>query len=380
MLKNKIYKYLTIEIFKNFITILLTFTAIAWTVRAVNFLDLMIEDGYSALIYFKYSMLNISAITTRFIPLSFLLSMVVSITKFERQNELQILWTAGLNKIKIANIFFLIGFLVSFFQIILSVIVNPYVLNKSRGLLKDTKNTQIQSMLKTNDFSDGFDGVTFYIDEKNSNDELINIFIKDINGSLDTIINEAQDSENTTVLAEKGFFFNNKIVLFNGTIQTLNSKKEIKNINFEKTELSIANFSKRTIVNSKIQETSTLKLFTCLMDVESNQSLIKCPHKNSKKTTIETLSRRVGMPLYVPLISVIASFLLIYKKEKKYNFLKKYIVFGFTFIILVFSEILLRYVGFSLTSFMLYFLFPLILLVALYSLLVKNMISERVVK
>jgi len=380
MLKNKIYKYLTIEIFKNFITILLTFTAIAWTVRAVNFLDLMIEDGYSALIYFKYSMLNISAITTRFIPLSFLLSMVVSITKFERQNELQILWTAGLNKIKIANIFFLIGFLVSLFQIILSVIVNPYVLNKSRGLLKDTKNTQIQSLLKTNDFSDAFDGITFYIDEKNSNDELINIFIKDINGSLNTIVNEAQGSENTTVLAEKGFFLNNKIVLFNGTIQTLNSKKEIKNVNFEKTELSIANFSRRTIVNPKIQETSTLKLFTCLMNVESNQSLIKCPHKNSKKTTIETLSRRVGMPLYIPLISVIASFLLIYKKEKKYNFLKKYIVFGFTFIILVFSEILLRYVGFSLTSFMLYFLFPLILLVALYSLLVKNMISERVVK
>ena len=46
MLKNKIYKYLSSEILKNFITILLTFTAIAWVVRAVNFLDLMVEDGY----------------------------------------------------------------------------------------------------------------------------------------------------------------------------------------------------------------------------------------------------------------------------------------------------------------------------------------------
>ena len=76
MLKNKIYKYLSTEIFKNFITILLTFTAIAWTVRAVNFLDLMIEDGYSAGVYFKYSILNISTIVTRFVPLSFLLSLV----------------------------------------------------------------------------------------------------------------------------------------------------------------------------------------------------------------------------------------------------------------------------------------------------------------
>ena len=93
MLKNKIYNYLAGEIFKNFITILLTFTAIAWTVRAVNFLDLMIEDGFSVYIYFKYSLLNISTIVTRFIPLSFLLSMVICILKFERQQELMILWT-----------------------------------------------------------------------------------------------------------------------------------------------------------------------------------------------------------------------------------------------------------------------------------------------
>ena len=106
MLKNKIYKYLTVEIFKNFITILLTFTAIAWTVRAVNFLDLMIEDGYTATIYFKYSLLNISTIASRFVPLSLLLSLIISISKFERQQELLILWTVGLNKIKIINIFF----------------------------------------------------------------------------------------------------------------------------------------------------------------------------------------------------------------------------------------------------------------------------------
>ena len=106
MLKNKIYKYLCSEIFKNFITILLTFSAIAWTVRAVNFLDLMIEDGYSAIIYLKYSLLSFSAIVTRFVPLSLLLSLIISITKFERQQELLILWTVGLNKMKIVNVFF----------------------------------------------------------------------------------------------------------------------------------------------------------------------------------------------------------------------------------------------------------------------------------
>ena len=100
MFKNKIYNYFFNEIFKNFITILLTFTAIAWVVKAVNFLDLMVEDGYASSIYFKYSILNITTIMTRFVPLAFLLSLTFSIVKFERQQELLILWTTGLAKIE----------------------------------------------------------------------------------------------------------------------------------------------------------------------------------------------------------------------------------------------------------------------------------------
>ena len=68
MLKNKIYKYFSIEIIKSFLTILFAFTAIAWTVRAVNFLDLVVENGHSVKTYFLFSLLNMTNILTKFIP------------------------------------------------------------------------------------------------------------------------------------------------------------------------------------------------------------------------------------------------------------------------------------------------------------------------
>jgi len=380
MLKNKIYNYLTIEILKNFITILLTFTTIAWTVKAVNFLDLMIEDGYSAIVYFKYSLLGISSVITKFIPLSFLLSMIVSISKFERQRELLILWTAGLNKLKITNIFFLIGFFIALFQILLSLIVNPLLLNKSRTLLRDTDVKQVDSILRSNDFSDTFKGITFYVDERNSQNELINIFIKDNSGNLSTIISEIDSSKNTTIFSKRGIIADDKLIMFEGTIQTLDEKKEIKNVDFEKTELSISNFSNRTIKQPKIQETSSFELMRCLIDKNVIQKIQNCTFKDNKKIAIEALSRRIGMPLYIPLISVISSFLLIYKKEKKLNFIKKYFVFISAFIILIFAEVLLRYVGFSFINQILYFILPLILLIILYLLLAKIMISERITR
>ncbi len=376
MLKNKIYKYLSTEILKNFITILLTFTIIAWTVRAVNFLDLMIEDGYSAVIYFEYSLLNISTIVTRFIPLSFLLSLIISISKFERQQELLILWSSGLNKIKIVNIFFLISILITLFQIILSLFINPYSLNKSRSLLRETSITQINSILKTNDFSDSFKGVTFYIDKKEKNGDLVNIFIKDDNGSISTVVNEVGKNNSSTIIAKRGITTNNKLILFDGFVQSLNKKKEIKNVNFVKTELSLSNFSTRTIKQPKIQETSTYDLVKCYKS-KIIENLQNCSYQNKKKEVVVNLSRRMGMPLYIPLISIIASFMLIYQKEEKYNYLKKYFIFIFAFIVLLFAEIVLKFTGFSSINFALYFVTPLFLFIVLYALLIKNMTLEN---
>ena len=378
MLKNKIYSYLSREIIKNFITILLTFTVIAWTVRSVNFLDLMIEDGYSAIIYFKYTLLNITTILTRFVPLSFLLSLIISIAKFERQQELLILWTTGLNKMKIVNVFFLIAILIMFAQIILGLIINPFFLNKSRSLLRETEMIHANSILKSSDFSDSFEGVTFYIDKKKPDGRLINIFIKDTGGVFNTIAAEAGTSKNTTIFANEGIIENSKLILFDGTIQSLGKNSKIKNIYFKKTELSISNFSNRTIKQTKIQETSSRVLFQCLKS-KNEKNIRNCSFKKNNKEVTEAILRRAGMPLYIPLITIMASFLLVHRKEKKYNYIKKYIIFSFAFIVLVFAEIFLKYTGVSLINVYLYLLTPLVLFLIFYFLLSKNSIYEKVI-
>ena len=88
MLQNKIYQNYIIEIVKIFFTILFGLTIIAWTVRAVNFLDLIVENGYSILTYFQYSTLNILGILTKFIPLSFLLALTIFVVRQKRKMNL----------------------------------------------------------------------------------------------------------------------------------------------------------------------------------------------------------------------------------------------------------------------------------------------------
>ena len=381
MLKNKIYKYFVTEIVKSFLTILFAFTAVAWTVRAVNFLDLIVENGHSISTYLFFSFLNVMNIITKFIPLSFLLALFLSILKFERKNELLILWTNGFNKIKLANLFFIISIAVLIVQLIFAVILTPNALNKSRNFIKSSGFDSMTSIIKLNDFSDSFRNVTIYVASKDENNELKNIFIRDTGNTFSGMIANNDTSKDTTITAEKGYFDKNVLVLIEGAIQTRNEKKEINTIYFKKTELSMSSLVTRTTKKPKLQETLTPALFNCFSsDAKNLNSRIEyCPRDPGKlKEIIVQLSRRIGMPIYIPLIAIVCSFLLISPRKKKYSFLNNYIYFLIGFVILVLAEILVRYSGFSKINTMLYFLFPVTLSMILYLILIKKLVFEKI--
>jgi lipopolysaccharide export system permease protein len=320
MLKNKIYKYFVTEIIKSFLTILFALTAIAWTVRAVNFLDLIVENGHSISTYLFFSFLNVTNIITKFIPLSFLLALFLSILKFERKNELLILWTNGFNKIKLANLFLVISIVVLIVQLFFAVILTPNALNKSRNFIKSSGFDSMTSIIKINDFSDSFRNVTMYVSSKDENNELTNIFIRDTGNTFSGLVSNKDTSKDTTITAEKGYFDKNILVLIDGTIQTKNENKEINTIYFKRTQLSMSSLVTRTTKKPKLQETLTPELFNCFFSDTKNldSRVIYCPRDPDKiKEIIVQLSRRFGMPIYIPLIAVVCSFLLISPRKKK---------------------------------------------------------------
>ena len=378
MVKNKIYKYILSELAKSFVLILFSLSLIAWTVRAVNFLDLIVDSGYSTTTYFLYSLLNLTNILTKFIPLSFLLALVITIIKLERQNEFLVLWTSGVSKSKIANLFFRSSLIVFIFYIFFSTIITPTALNKSRNLIKQSGVDTVTNLIKPNVFADTFKGLTFYIGQKEKN-IVKNIFIKDEGNNLSNLLPEKKISKNKTIIAESGIIDKNKIILEKGIIQSYEENNTVRIIQFNKTLLNFENLDNRVIKVAKIQETSTGKILSCLKNYYLNNlsdNIVKnCP-KNNIGIVIETFSRRIVMPLYIPLISIFISFLLIYKKTKKKKIINRYIFFIISFLLLVMTELLVRYSGISITNFYIYLLTPFISVPIVYFILLNNFKKE----
>ena len=95
MLQNKIYQNFLLEIIKTFCTIVFGLSLVALTVRAVNFLDLIVDSGYPLKIYFLYSFLNLFGLAPKFIPLAFIISLIIFIIRHINDREFIILWLSG---------------------------------------------------------------------------------------------------------------------------------------------------------------------------------------------------------------------------------------------------------------------------------------------
>ena len=372
-MKKTIYKYFFNEFLRYFIITLFALSVIVWTIQAVNYLDLVSEDGHAFTIYFFYSLLTLSKVLTKLIPFCFLIATVLTVSKLEKDNELMVLWTSGLNKIHIANFLFTISLLVMLIQLLFTTAINPNLLYSSRMLLKNSELQFIPSLLKERQFNDTVEGLTIFVDKKDENQIFKNIFIRDDGKILSEI-----GGTSSTIFAKHGYINNNEknFILHDGSIQRLKEDGTINVFKFEKTILNLSGITTKSIIEPKMQETSTIKILLCMKNKDINIHNCNIDKKSLMDNKIE-INKRFGMPFYIPLIALICSFLLTSRKDKKiYNY-KKYIYFFIGFIILAFAEILVRYSGISWSHSIIYYLLPIAVSPLIYFTLIRTFKYEN---
>ena len=98
MKKNKLGYYFVQEFLKNYLSILIAFGLIIWITQAVRLLDLIGEEGNSIKTYFTYIALILPKILSRISLIIFFVSLLVTIIKFDDNNELRALWLSGVKK------------------------------------------------------------------------------------------------------------------------------------------------------------------------------------------------------------------------------------------------------------------------------------------
>ena len=325
---------------------LLSTTIVIWVFQAVNYLDIMIEDGRDYLVYINFSLLNFPKILSKIFPFILFFSIFYVTIKYELNNELMIFWNFGIHKIQIINFIFKVSILLTIIQIILTSIVVPKSQDMARSFLRSSSVNFFDNFIKPQRFNDTIKGVTIYSDKKDNEGNLKNLYLK----------KELDNNNFQITYAKKGSFkeFGNTtiLVLYEGA--TITSKnREITNISFSKSDFSLSNLETNTTTYKKIQEISSFNLLFCIknfykldnikFEIET-KNIENCTSKNMQNILKEFYKRFI-IPFYIPILSLIPFLLITTSKENsKYNKLR-ITTFLIGFFVIIFSETTIRFIS-----------------------------------
>ena len=345
-MKKILFRKLLLDCLIFFSITLVSASVIIWVFQAVNFLDIMVEDGRDFLVYINYSLLNFPKIITRIFPFALFFSFSYVLSKYELNNELMILWNFGINKIQLINFFLIFSFLLMIAQILLTSYFVPKSQNISRQLLKSSNVDFFESFIKPKKFNDNIKGLTIYANEKDSEGNLKNIYLKKETGKGSFQITYSKSGYFKTIGDSKILILNN-----GETINSINNK--LSNFNFTQSELSLAQLDSGIVKVDKIQETSTADLIECIKkyfnhNLSSNKSVSGIKIQNC---TIENLDniykeiyKRFIIPFYIPILMLISTCLIIYSKESINYSRYRLIIFLIGLLTIIFSETTLKFI------------------------------------
>ena len=345
-MKKILFRKLLSDYMRFLLLALVSTSVVIWVFQAVNYLDIMIEDGRDYLVYLNFTLLSFPKILSKIFPFVLFFTLFYVTIKYELNNELMIFWNFGVHKIHLVNFIFKFSIILLLAQILFTSFIVPKSQDLARSFLRSSTVNFYGNFIKSQKFNDTIKGVTIYSEKKDKKGNLYNLYLK----------KEIDKDEFQITYAKKGEFKeigNNPIlVLFEGA--TITSKdNNVTNISFSKSDFSLSNLESNTTTYKKTQEISSLKLVECTKNYfkfdkenfETNSKNIENCSAENISNIFKELYKRFVIPFYIPLLSLIP-FILILTSKESLNFNKVRI---FTFLIgllaIIFSETTIRLVS-----------------------------------
>ena len=341
-----IFRKFSLDIFNFFIISSFSITFIVWIVQAVNFLDLVSDDGHSLGIYFYYVSLNLPKIFSKTIIFFFFISIFYVINKYNNSNELIVFWNNGIKKIQLINFILRFSILFLILQLGLNLFIVPHTQNLGRLLIKESNIDFLPKLISEKKFINVVKNLTIFVEEYKENGDLKKIYINE----------KLKNNNSKIIISESGKIFkknNNYFLrLYNGGITNIN-KDNTFTLNFSETDYDLSNFSTKTVTRSKIQELDTFQLFECINGffpkknfdesiIINNTNRENC-NTRTVKSIIEELYKRIVLPLYTLIISLVSASLIIEPKKNFFQRSHKLNIFLIGTSTIILSQLSLKY-------------------------------------
>ena len=196
-----------------FIGVTVCLTALIWVTQALREIELMTNQGQTALVFLQITALIIPNLLVLLAPISLLIAVCYVLNKLGTDSEIIVMNASGMSPWLLFRAFFNVAIVVAIIVTAISAYFAPKGLRMLRDWLTEVRANVVSTIVQPGRFTTLESGVTIRIRERRPNGQLLGIMLDD----------RRNPKERLSVLAETGDLIDNAngtfLVLQNGVVQ-----------------------------------------------------------------------------------------------------------------------------------------------------------------
>lgn len=281
---KKINAYITKQLVLGFVLILAGMTALIWLSQSLRMIDWIVNKGVSVSLFVELTLLVLPNFITIITPIAFFVVLLFIYSRLLNDKELVVMKASGMSPMDLAKPALFTALILTIIGYLMTLWLVPYSVSRFKELQFKIRNNLAQIVIQEGEFSPLTSGVMAYVRVFKPSGELEGVFIHD----------DRNPNERSVMIAKSGYYAmkddHAQIVLYNGTHQRYNRKKEL---------FSSMSFEKNTVV---FEENKTNRVRTL---TESEQPLMRLLNvtknelsdKDYREYKVEA-AQRLTQPLY----------------------------------------------------------------------------------
>ena len=160
-------KYIVKNLTHSTLLITLSLTSIVWLTQALRFIDFIVNQGVSIMVFLQLTILLIPSLLLLILPPALFCSVIFVYNKLKLDSELIVLQAAGLSRLRLASPAAQVAVGVALITYFIAMVLQPVSYTRFRDMQSFLKNNYASILLQEGVFSNPVKGLTVFIRERN---------------------------------------------------------------------------------------------------------------------------------------------------------------------------------------------------------------------
>jgi len=319
-------KYIVRHLVHSTLLITLSLTSIVWLTQALRFIDFIVNQGVSIMVFLQLTLLLVPSLVLMILPPALFCSVLFVYNKLKIDSELIVMQAAGLSKWRLAIPAVQVATGVTILAYCIALYLQPVSYSRFRDMQSFLRNNYVSLLLQEGVFSNPVPGLTVFIRERTKNGVLHGILVHDNRSPEATVTMMAEEAK--LVETPEGPRF----LLLNGNRQEVHNGK-LSFLTFQNYTMDISLYTHAASARPPdVQE----MFLSDLLTTDSNLT----PQENQKRYAEG--QQRILWPAYSLTLTMVALAVLLSGQFNRRGHWQRIAIAAALCVVIVFTEIGLR--------------------------------------